>query len=213
MVASDGVDDAVLVERFRAGDEGALEALFQRYRRFAYAKGRSYYLAGGDADDLRQEALIGLYKAVRDFEQHHGAPFRSFAELCITRQLITSIKTATRKKHQPLNQYVSMSGSAGLGDEADCSYPVEYRDVADLDPEGHVIVNENVRELRRAMKDLLSVMEVEVLRLYVDGMSYDEISTELGHHGKAVSNALYRIKRKLHAHLESSSYAPALAAS
>jgi RNA polymerase sporulation-specific sigma factor len=189
--------DVELAALAQDGRRDALEALIDRYRRFARAKSRGYFLVGGDADDIEQEALIGLYKAARDFRPEHQASFRAFAELCITRQIITAIKTATRQKHQPLNQYVSISGVRG-GDE-----PGE-RSVEDLllvhtgaDPADRLVSAERMLALRAAMRDLLSGLEVDVLRLYVEGKSYQEIGEQLGRHVKSIDNALQRIKRKL----------------
>jgi RNA polymerase sporulation-specific sigma factor len=189
--------DVELAALAQDGRRDALEALIDRYRRFARAKSRGYFLVGGDADDIEQEALIGLYKAARDFRPEHQASFRAFAELCITRQIITAIKTATRQKHQPLNQYVSISGVRG-GDE-----PGE-RSVEDLllvhtgaDPADKLVSAERMLALRSAMRDLLSGLEVDVLRLYVEGKSYQEIGEQLGRHVKSIDNALQRIKRKL----------------
>jgi RNA polymerase sporulation-specific sigma factor len=179
------------------GDRRALATLIDRYRRFARAKARNYFLIGGDSDDVEQEALIGLYKAARDFRPEHQASFRAFAELCITRQIITAIKTATRQKHQPLNQYVSISGVRGSDDPGE-------RSVEDLlirhygpDPADRVVSDERLAALRASMQELLSSLEVDVLKLYVQGKSYQEIGDQLGRHVKSIDNALQRIKRKL----------------
>jgi RNA polymerase sporulation-specific sigma factor len=194
--------DAALAARFQAGDRAALEVLVDRYRRFARAKSRGYFLVGGDADDIEQEALIGLYKAARDFRPEHLASFRAFAELCITRQIITAIKMATRQKHQPLNQYVSISGVRGGDDPGE-------RTVEDLcfahhgaDPADHVVSGERMSAMRDSMAEVLSGLEVDVLRLYVEGRSYQEIGEQLGRHAKSIDNALQRIKRKLDTHLQ-----------
>ena len=172
------LSDDTLVGRYRLGDVEALDTLLERYRRFVRSKARGYFLVGADFDDIEQEGMIGLYKAVRDFRDDRQASFRAFAELCITRQIITAIKTATRQKHQPLNQYVSISGVRG-GD----------------DP------SERMGDMRDSMASLLSGLEVDVLRLYVEGRSYQEIGEELGRHVKSIDNALQRIKRKLELHL------------
>ncbi len=199
--------DAELAARFQGGDQRALEVLLDRYRRFARAKGRGYFLVGGDADDVEQEALIGLYKAARDFRPEHLASFRAFAELCITRQIITAIKTATRQKHQPLNQYLSVTG-VRTGDNGD------ERSLADLiqadvdgDPLEAVVSNERITSMRAMMAERLSGLEIEVLRLYVAGNSYSEIGEHLGRHVKSIDNALQRIKRKLDEHLDSEALA------
>jgi RNA polymerase sporulation-specific sigma factor len=151
---------------------------------------------------VQQEALIGLYKAIRDYQVDRQASFRAFAELCITRQIITAIKTATRQKHQPLNRYVSIS--AGKPDDEGGERTIE--DLLDVravsDPADLVVSYERVDSMRAAMADMLSCLEVEVLQLYVDGKSYQEISEMLGRHVKSVDNALQRIKRKLDQHLQ-----------
>jgi RNA polymerase sporulation-specific sigma factor len=185
------------------GDEQAQGLLIQRYRRFARSKGRGYFLVGGDADDIEQEALIGLYKAVRDYRADRTSSFRAFAELCITRQIITAIKTATRYKHQPLNAYVPITGTPRSEDD-----PGNGRTVDDLlderrlsDPCDQIVSDERMAGLRTAMGELLSGLEVDVLRLFVEGKSYQEIGDELGRHVKSIDNALQRIKRKVDGHL------------
>ena len=172
---------------------------------------RGYFLVGGDSDDIEQEALIGLYKAIRDYQVDRQASFRAFAELCITRQIITAIKTATRQKHQPLNQYVSISGVRGSDDPGE-------RSVEDLltlhhgaDPADQVLSGERLASLRTSMAELLSGLEVDVLRLYVEGKSYQEIGAQLGRHVKSIDNALQRIKRKLDTRLQADAAELALA--
>jgi RNA polymerase sporulation-specific sigma factor len=194
--------DDQLAARFQGGDGDALDTLIDRYRRFARAKSRGYFLVGGDRDDLEQEALIGLYKAARDFRPEHQASFRAFAELCITRQIITAIKTATRQKHQPLNQYVSISGSRGGDEPGERSAEEIYCPQHGNDPIDAVVSAERLDALRTAMAEMLSVLEVEVLELYVAGKSYQEIGDHLGRHVKSIDNALQRIKRKLDVHLQ-----------
>jgi RNA polymerase sporulation-specific sigma factor len=194
--------DDELAARFQSGDRLALDALIQRYRRFARAKSRGYFLVGGDADDIEQEALIGLYKAARDFRPEHQASFRAFAELCITRQIITAIKTATRQKHQPLNQYVSISGVRGGDDPGERSVEELLHSHHDGDPADNVISSERMQSMRSSMAEMLSGLEVDVLKLYVEGKSYQEIGAQLGRHVKSIDNALQRIKRKLDHHLQ-----------
>ncbi len=179
-----------------------LEAIIARYRRFARAKARGYFLIGGDSDDVEQEALIGLYKAVRDFRAEHQASFRAFAELCIKRQIITAIKTATRQKHQPLNQYQSISGGRPGEDSTESAVDEILVSHTDADPCDTVVADERMRRMRDSMDRLLSGLEVEVLRLYVEGKSYQEISDQLGRHTKSIDNALQRIKRKLDGNLD-----------
>jgi len=194
--------DDELAARFQSGDRLALETLIARYRRFARAKSRGYFLVGGDADDIEQEALIGLYKAARDFRPEHQASFRAFAELCITRQIITAIKTATRQKHQPLNQYVSISGVRGGDDPGERSVEELLHSHHDGDPADNVISSERMQSMRSSMAEMLSGLEVDVLKLYVEGKSYQEIGAQLGRHVKSIDNALQRIKRKLDHHLQ-----------
>lgn len=194
--------DDVLAARFQGGDPRALDALLARYRRFARSKSRGYFLVGGDADDIEQEALIGLYKAVRDFRPEHQVSFRAFAELCITRQVITAIKTATRQKHQPLNQYVSISAVRGSDEPGERSVEeLLPSTVHGSDPADNVVSNDRFEAMRSSMNDILSRLEVEVLELYVGGCTYHEISEHLGRHVKSIDNALQRIKRKLDVHL------------
>lgn len=193
--------DQDLAARFQAGDQRSLEALIDRYRRFARAKGRGYFLVGGDADDVEQEALIGLYKAARDFRPEHNASFRAFAELCITRHIITAIKTATRQKHQPLNQYLSISASRGGDDTNERFVEETLPGPAEADPVNRVVASERLATMRASMAERLSNLEVEVLALYIEGHSYQEIGERLGRHVKSIDNALQRIKRKLDQHL------------
>ena len=191
--------DEDLVERTRNGDEQALGELLDRYRRFARAKARSYFLVGADREDIVQEGMIGLYKAVRDYQPVHEASFRSFAELCITRQILTAIKTATRQKHGPLNSYVSFDRphdddpDRTVGD----SLAVEHGS----DPLRILIAIDELATLRGVLDQVLSGLESDVLQLYVEGRSYQEIAVVLGRHVKSVDNALQRIKRKLETHL------------
>ncbi|HEY4377626.1 MAG TPA: RNA polymerase sporulation sigma factor SigH [Acidimicrobiales bacterium] len=193
--------DPELAAKAQGGDELAQRVLIDRYRRFARAKSRGYFLVGGDADDLEQEALIGLYKAVRDFRSGHLASFRAFAELCITRQLITAIKTATRQKHQPLNQYISISGTRG-GDEPGERSEEEVLPPAGMsDPADRVVAQEQLSAMHQCMGERLSEFEIEVLGLYVAGNSYQDIAVRLDRHVKSIDNAIQRIKRKVEGHL------------
>jgi RNA polymerase sporulation-specific sigma factor len=203
------LQDTDLVARFHEGDGEALSVLLERYRRFARAKARGYFLVGADSDDIEQEGMIGLFKAARDFRPDRQSSFRAFAELCITRQVITAIKTATRQKHQPLNQYVSISGVRGGDDPGERSVEDLLDDHYIADPAETVISNERMANMRRSMADMLSGLEVDVLRLYVEGKSYQEIGEHLGRHVKSIDNALQRIKRKLDAHLQERAVADA----
>ena len=186
-----------LILAAQAGDEGASSALCTKYRSFVRCKARSYFLAGADRDDVIQEGMIGLYKAIRDFRAERQTSFRSFAELCVTRQLITAIKTASRQKHTPLNTYVSLHRPAAAEDEGDrvLSDILAAREVCD--PAEVVISAWEAATIKEGFTGALSGFESDVLRLYVSGNSYSEIADELGRHSKAVDNALQRVKRKV----------------
>ena len=196
------LDDLDLVARVRAGDERCIEVLLARYRNFARSKARSYFLAGSDKEDVVQEGMIGLFKAIRDFEVDTGTPFRAFAELCISRQILTAIKTANRQKHQPLNSSVSLDAPAYGDDQSDRSVGDNIIAPAINDPVELVISAEEIEAIRDTMKESLTDLEGDVLRLYMDGKSYEEIAGVLGNHVKSIDNALQRIKRKLQRHIE-----------
>ena len=193
--------DEVLAEHARAGDEKALERLLERYRHYARAKARSYFLAGADREDIVQEGMIGLFKAIRDFDPQHNTAFRAFAELCITRQIITAIKTATRQKHMPLNSYVSLNKPLDDPDGGERPLGDSLVSPTVIDPADLVISAEEIATIRNSMDKLLSDLETEVLQLYMDGKSYQEIADMLGRHVKSIDNALQRIKRKLEQHM------------
>jgi RNA polymerase sporulation-specific sigma factor len=193
--------DDELVRRARAGDDVALSELLTKYRGFARAKARSYFLVGADKEDIVQEGMIGLYKAIRDFNPDMLSSFRAFAELCITRQIITAIKTATRHKHGPLNNYVSFSRPVVTDDEGERYLADVLPNKAISDPAELVVSAERIRALQRHFDTVLSDLEVEVLRLYVEGKSYSEIALLLQRQVKSIDNALQRIKRKLDGHL------------
>ncbi|MEA2460686.1 MAG: polymerase sporulation-specific sigma factor [Actinomycetota bacterium] len=194
------VTDEELVGLARTGDDHAIETLLGRYRHYARAKARSYFLAGADKEDIVQEGMIGLYKAIRDFQAERNIAFRSFAELCMTRQIITAIKTATRQKHVPLNSYVSLNRPAS-DDEGDRTLGDSIAADTLVDPADLVISAEEVENLRSSMGRLLSSLETQVLQLYMDGKSYQEIGDILGRHVKSIDNALQRIKKKLESHI------------
>jgi RNA polymerase sporulation-specific sigma factor len=203
-VSSEGVftsSDESLVELAHAGSDDAIDILLSRYRHYARAKARSYFLAGADKEDIVQEGMIGLYKAIRDFEPEHNTAFRAFAELCITRQIITAIKTATRQKHQPLNSYVSLNRPLAGGDEDDRSLADSIETAEVADPAELLISAEEVRTIKAQMGEVLSPFEIEVLEHYIDGRSYQQIADMLGRHVKSIDNALQRIKRKLEHHI------------
>ncbi len=192
------LEDDALVELARSGQDQAIDELLHRYRHYARAKARTYFLAGADKEDIVQEGMIGLFKAVRDFQADKNTAFRAFAELCITRQIITAIKTATRQKHIPLNSYVSLNKPAGHDDDRPLEDALVQRAV---DPAELVISAEEISSIRSSMGKLLSDLETEVLQLYMDGKSYQQIGDMLGRHVKSIDNALQRIKRKLEQHL------------
>ena len=193
--------DEDLVARYQAGDAAALDVLLHRYRRFARAKARAYFLVGADADDIEQEGMIGLYKAARDYRPDREAGFPAFAELCITRQVISAIKGANRRKHQPMDGYVSISGVYGGESEHERVVEGLLDDHHVVDPADEVCQREGIAAMEATMRDLLSGLEVEVLGLYVEGRSYQEIGTSLGRHVKSIDNALQRIKKKLEPHV------------
>jgi RNA polymerase sporulation-specific sigma factor len=194
-------DDVRLVLRARNGDQAALDALIRRYTGFVRLKASSYFLAGGDADDLIQEGLIGLYKAVRDFRCDKETSFRSFAELCITRQIITAIKAATRFKHGALNSYVSFSHTpAGQEDGGDCTVGDALAGPGVNDPAICVISTEELQSLVFSLGTGLSKLESDALRLYLEGLSYEDMAAELGCDTKTIDNALQRVKRKVLQH-------------
>jgi RNA polymerase sporulation-specific sigma factor len=195
------LEDLQLVLRARNGDQAALDSLMRRYTGFVRLKASSYFLAGGDSEDLIQEGLIGLYKAVRDFRTDKETSFRSFAELCVTRQIITAIKTATRFKHQPLNQYVSFSHTpAGQDGDGECTLGDALPGSAVEEPSVVVISTEELQSLVFTLGTGLSKLESDALRLYLEGSSYEEMAAELGCDTKTIDNALQRVKRKILTH-------------
>ena len=193
--------DEDLVALYHRGQPPAVETLLERYRNFARMKARSYFLAGADKDDIVQEGMIGLYKAIRDFVPDRQASFRAFAEVCITRQIITAVKTATRQKHGPLNSYVSLSKPLAGDDDADWVLMDVLETPQMSDPAELVISNDELQSIKMAFAEILSQFETEVLHMYVEGKSYQEIADHLGRHVKSVDNALQRIKRKVELHL------------
>ena len=198
------LEDLQLVMKARNGSQHALDALMRRYTGFVRLKASSYFLAGGESDDLIQEGMIGLYKAVRDFRADKETSFRSFAELCVTRQIITAIKTATRFKHAPLNTYVSFSHTpAGQESEGECTLGDALPGPSVDDPSVCVISTEELQALVGCLGSTLSTLEAEALRLYLEGLSYEGMAEELGCDTKTIDNALQRVKRKILAHQQS----------
>lgn len=198
------LSDEELVACVRAGDDAALEELLLRHRHLARSKGASWFLVGGDRDDVVQEAMIGLYTAIREFDATAGASFRTFAELCVSSQLITAIRTASRLKHGPLNHAVSLQRPARVGGHGDGDGDT----LADLipapassDPAEHVLAEERIEELREHVDGTLSKLEIAVFRLHVAGVRAGDIAARLECGPKSIDNALQRVRRKLAAHL------------
>jgi len=199
-VSLDMMPEEDVVEGAKQGSTYALEHLINKYRAFVRAKAKSYFLVGADRDDITQEGMIGLYKAIRDFKPDKLSSFRAFAELCITRQIITAIKTATRQKHIPLNSYVSLNKPI-YDEESDRTLLDILSGGKITDPEELVIHQEEFKDIECRMGELLSDLECKVLRYYLDGKSYQEIAEELDRHVKSIDNALQRVKRKLERYL------------
>ena len=193
--------DEDIVASARTGDVLALEFLINKYRNFVRAKARSYFLIGADREDIIQEGMIGLYKAIRDFRPDKLASFRAFAELCVTRQIITAIKTATRQKHIPLNSYVSLNKPI-YDEESDRTLMDVISGTKVTDPEELVISREEFLDIEKKMGEFLSELEWKVLMYYLEGKSYQEIADDLDRHVKSIDNALQRVKRKLERYLE-----------
>ena len=196
------LEDSYLIALAKGGSADAYDRIVRRYHSFVRLKASSYFLAGGDADDLIQEGLVGLYKAVRDYRSDRESSFRNFAELCITRQIITAVKTATRNKHTPLNQYVSFASTpAGAGDDSEPTLDEVLPGSSVHDPVNQVISSEELRALVVCISTVLSELESRVLALYLDGHSYEDVGRRLGCDPKTVDNALQRVKRKVGQHL------------
>ena len=195
------VDDHYLVTLAKNGDPNAYDRLVKRYRGFVRLKSSSYFILGGDSEDLIQEGLVGLFKAIRDFRSDRESSFRNFAELCITRQMITAVKTASRNKHAPLNQYVSFAQSPAAAGDGDSTLEEVLPGPISENPASQVIASEELSSLVDCLTTTLSELESEVLALHLDGSSYEEVAEQLGCDTKTVDNALQRVKRKLGTHL------------
>lgn len=199
--AYDHLTDEEMLEKVHSGDQEALEALIERYRGFVRTKARPYFLIGADREDIIQEGMIGLYKAIRDFRSERLSSFRAFAEVCITRQMITAVKTATRQKHIPLNSYISLDKPL-YEEESERTLLDVLSDPSLIDPEAALIFREDFDAFEAKIELILSDLERRVLRLYLDGRTYQEIAVDLKRHVKSIDNALQRIKRKLERMLE-----------
>jgi RNA polymerase sporulation-specific sigma factor len=195
-VEIEGKIDEEIALKAKLGDIRAQEYLINKYKNFVKAKAKSYFLVGADKEDIYQEGMIGLYKAIRDFRTDKLASFKAFAELCITRQIITAIKTATRQKHIPLNTYVSLNKPI-YDEESDRTLLDILSTVKISDPEELVISREEVTSMESEIEGALSELELEVLNSYLQGKSYQEIACDLDRHSKSIDNALQRVKRKL----------------
>lgn len=195
------MNDEDIVDLAREGSAVASEYLINKYKNFVRAKARSYFLIGADREDIIQEGMIGLYKAIRDFRSDKLSSFRAFAELCITRQIITAIKTATRQKHIPLNSYVSLNKPI-YDEDSDRTLLDVISGSKVSDPEELIISREEFGDIETKMGEILSDLEWRVLMAYLDGKSYQEIANELGRHVKSIDNALQRVKRKLERYLD-----------
>ena len=194
-------EDERLVEQVQQGDGQALNQLILKYKGFVRGKARTYFLIGADREDIIQEGMIGLYKAIRDYRPDKLSSFKMFAELCVTRQIITAIKTATRQKHIPLNSYVSLDKP--IYDEESDRTLIDIIAEDELgDPEKLLINREKNGDMEIKMREVLSELEQEVLNLYLDGCSYQEISLKLNRNVKSIDNALQRVKRKLERYLQ-----------
>lgn len=191
----DRIDEEVAVLA-KNGDIKAQEFLINKYQNFVKAKAKSYFLIGADKEDIYQEGMIGLYKAIRDFRTDKLSSFKAFAELCVTRQIITAIKTATRQKHIPLNTYVSLNKPI-YDEESDRTLMDVLSEAKVADPEELVISREELNHIQAEIGEVLSSLEMEVLMSYLDGKSYQEIACDLDRHAKSIDNALQRVKRKL----------------
>jgi RNA polymerase sporulation-specific sigma factor len=193
--------DEDIVELAQDGDDIAQEFLINKYKNFVRAKARSYFLIGADREDIIQEGMIGLYKAIRDFRCDKLSSFRAFAELCITRQIITAIKTATRQKHIPLNSYISLNKPI-YDEDSDRTLLDVISGSKITDPEELIISREEFNDIEEKMGEILSTLEWKVLMSYLEGKSYQEIAVDLKRHVKSIDNALQRVKRKLERYLE-----------
>jgi RNA polymerase sporulation-specific sigma factor len=197
------LEDTYLVALAKRGSADAYDRIVRRYRGFVRLKASSYFLLGGDSEDLIQEGLVGLYKAIRDFRPDRESSFRNFAELCITRQIITAVKTATRNKHTPLNGYVSFSATPAGASDSEPTLDEVLPGSPVHDPVNQVISSEELRSLVACLSTVLSDLESRVLSLYLDGYSYTVIGDKLDCDCKTVDNALQRVKRKVGSHLQS----------
>lgn len=202
IISDDEADvDDNMVFRAKAGDEKSLNHILRKYRNFVRSKAKPFFIVGADKEDILQEGMIGLFKAIRDYDEEKTVSFRAFAELCVTRQIITAVKTATRQKHIPLNSYISLNKPMSEEDP-DKTLMDMMKNSHISDPEQLIISKEEMKLIEEKTKEMLSEFETRVLSLYLKGYSYNEISEKLYKHPKSVDNALQRIKRKFEKYLE-----------
>ncbi len=200
---ADEATDEELVRRARAGHDASLHRLLLRHQRLARMRARAYFVAGAEHEDVVQEGMIGLYKAVQEFDPGRDASFRTFADLCVSRQIVSAVRAASRRKHGPLNGYVPFHRPVPTADGGERPWEEALPASPLADPAEQLLCAERIRDLRRHVDTALSDLETEVLRLHVEGMSYQDIARRLQRRAKSVDNALQRIKRKLDAHLHS----------
>ncbi len=189
------LEESEVLSLAKEGETAAVEFMLNKYKNFVKSKARTYFLIGAEKSDIVQEGMIGLYKAIKDYNPESGASFRSFADLCITRQIITAIKTATRQKHMPLNSYISLNKNTD--DESDNTMIDSISESRHLDPEEIMINKERMSFIESKLNSSLSTYETNVLKGYIAGKNYAEISIELGKSEKSIDNALQRIKKKI----------------
>jgi len=194
------LEDEEIVSLVRKGDKDATEYLIHKYKNLVKYKARAYFLIGADREDVVQEGMIGLYKAIRDYQQNKSMAFKTFAELCITRQMITAVKNATRQKHIPLNSYLSLNPRA-YDDDTEKTYIELVSEEIASNPEQLLIKKEEFIGIENKMGEILSSFEWEVLSLYLNGKSYTEIARQMNKPIKSIDNALQRVKRKVEKHV------------
>lgn len=193
-------DEEIVIEA-KSGNNRAQEYLISKYENFVKSKAKSYFLIGADKEDIYQEGMIGFYKAIRDYKPDKSTSFKAFAEICVTRQIITAIKTATRQKHIPLNTYVSLNKPI-YEEESERTLLDVLASIKISDPEELIISKEQMDYIEDKIENVLSDLELEVLTSYLDGKSYQEIACDLERHSKSIDNALQRVKRKLEKYLD-----------
>ena len=199
---SNAINDEKIVMSAKAGNEKALNYIINKYKSYVHAKTKTYFLIGADKEDIFQEGMIGLYKAIRDYREDKLTSFKAFADVCITRQIITAVKTATRQKHIPLNSYISLNKPLYEDDAERTLIDIIGSSDKISDPEEMMITREEIAAMEDKLNKVLSKLELNVLTLYLEGKSYQEVAEEMNRHVKSIDNALQRVKRKLERYLE-----------